>query len=176
MKKLLTGFLGASLCLSLFACGKKSEATTKKTTKSPTTTTQREKTTTHNDKTKDLLARIDIVSENGSNRFVTEPTRTNKWDYTNCNVSVTNGEDVEIDAAVAGVKVRGNYTTDYEKKPLRIKFEEKQNVLGLNNGKKFKNWLLLACYKDWSMLRDATAFEITRNIHSCLCRLWWYRS
>ena len=40
----------------------------------------------------------------------------------------------------AEVKVRGNWTTSYEKKALRIKFKEKQNILGLNEGNDFKNY------------------------------------
>ena len=43
----------------------------------------------------------------------------------------------------AQVKVRGNWTTSYEKKPLRIKFAEKQSMGELNGGQAFKNWLLL---------------------------------
>lgn len=157
MKKLLAGIIGASLCFSMFACGKKSESTTK-TTKDGTT----ERTTFYNDKETNLLPRIDIVSEDGKNDFATVPTRTNKWDYVNCTVSVKDGEELKIDSAVAGVKVRGNWTTEYPKKPLRIKFDKKQSMLGLNGNQKFKSWLLLAEFKDWSMLRNATAFDIAK--------------
>lgn len=58
------------------------------------------------------------------------------------------------------VKVRGNWTTTYKKKPLRIKFDEKQSMLGLNDGNKFKNWVLLASYKDRSFLRDITGYTL----------------
>lgn len=64
----------------------------------------------------------------------------------------------------AKVKVRGNWTTSYDKKPLRIKFENAQSVLGLNEGNKYKNWVLLAEYKDGSMLRNKTALAISREI------------
>lgn len=64
----------------------------------------------------------------------------------------------------AEVKVRGNWTTSYEKKALRIKFKEKQNILGLNEGNDFKNWVLLASYKDWSFMRDLTGFTIAKTI------------
>ena len=36
----------------------------------------------------------------------------------------------------AGMKVRGNYTSNYQKKPFRIKFDTKRNILGLNGNKK----------------------------------------
>jgi hypothetical protein len=40
------------------------------------------------------------------------------------------------------VKVRGNWTTDYPKKSLRIKFDDKQKMFGLNSDGEFKNWVL----------------------------------
>ena len=64
----------------------------------------------------------------------------------------------------AKVKVRGNWTTIYDKKPHRIKFTEKQNLLGLNDGAEFKNWVLLAEYKDASMLRNKAALYASREI------------
>lgn len=62
------------------------------------------------------------------------------------------------------VKVRGNWTTSYDKKPLRIKFKDSQNLLGLNDGNAYKNWVLLAEYKDGSMLRNKTALSISREL------------
>lgn len=62
------------------------------------------------------------------------------------------------------VKVRGNWTTTYEKKPLRLKFAEKQNLLGLNDGAEQKNWVLLAEYKDAAMVRDEAALQMSREI------------
>lgn len=85
--------------------------------------------------------------------------------YVDCSVSVTDVDDkLLIDSANASVKVRGNWTTSYNKKPLRIKFETKQSMLGLNNGGEYKSWLLLAEYKDFSMLRDKTAFQLAGEI------------
>lgn len=85
--------------------------------------------------------------------------------YETCKISLTNaGSETLLDGAEAQVKVRGNWTTTYSKKPLRIKFTEKQNLLGLNDGKKFKNWVLLAEFKDISMLRNKTALEIAREL------------
>ncbi|MDE7361204.1 MAG: CotH kinase family protein [Oscillospiraceae bacterium] len=85
--------------------------------------------------------------------------------YTECSVSVTDADDkLLINSANASVKVRGNWTTSYNKKPLRIKFETKQSMLGLNGGGEYKNWLLLAEYKDFSMLRDKTALQLAGEI------------
>ncbi|MBQ8799635.1 MAG: CotH kinase family protein [Lachnospiraceae bacterium] len=87
--------------------------------------------------------------------------------YEACTVTLTDTDNsVLLDHADAQVKVRGNWTTSYEKKPLRIKFSEAQNLLGLNDGATFKNWLLLAEYKDASMLRNKTAFSVARELLS----------
>ncbi len=85
--------------------------------------------------------------------------------YESCSITLTDkGSTVLLNEVPAQVKVRGNWTTSYDKKPLRIKFTESQNLLGLNDGATMKNWVLLAAYKDASMLRDKTALSIAREI------------
>ncbi len=85
--------------------------------------------------------------------------------YEECAVCLRSGEgETLLGPCDAMVKVRGNWTTTYPKKPLRIKFSEKQNLLGLNGGAEQKNWLLLAEYKDASMLRDKAALFLSREI------------
>ncbi len=87
--------------------------------------------------------------------------------YELCSVTLTDAdENLLLDSALADVKVRGNWTTTYDKKPLRLRFTERQNLLGMNDGAEMKNWLLLAEYKDASMLRDKTAFAIAEEILS----------
>ena len=85
--------------------------------------------------------------------------------YEECLVTVTDKENnITIENASAQVKVRGNWTTTYDKKPLRIKFVERRNILGLNDGAEMKNWVLLAEYKDGSMLRDKAALAIANEL------------
>lgn len=85
--------------------------------------------------------------------------------YEECTITLTDADDnVMLDSVDSQVKVRGNWTTMYEKKPLRIKFAEKQSMLGLNGGAEMKNWVLLAEYKDGSMLRNKTALSISGEI------------
>lgn len=85
--------------------------------------------------------------------------------YELCNITLADEDGgVLLDSAEAQVKVRGNWTTTYDKKALRIKFTEKQNMLGLNDGAQMKNWILLSEYKDASMLRNKTALSIAREI------------
>ena len=134
-------------------------------------------------KDKRLLPLISIktVDKKEGTHFVTDPVKGNvsaaiaTWTpgykippepyYVDCTVSYT-GRDgkTSVNKMNAQVKVRGNWTTSYEKKPLRIKFAEKQSLGELNEGQAFKNWLLLAEYKDLSMLRNKTAFTLAHNI------------
>ena len=83
------------------------------------------------------------------------------YDYVGATISVDHCEDKYALNAIPGkVKVRGNYTSSYAKKPIRIKFDSKQKMLGLNNDNKYKSWVLLAGWKDTSLLRDASAFYL----------------
>ena len=124
------------------------------------------------------VVRINSTKNGGSNDFVSEPVakhvveaQMSWWDFSNkdkpepwyeeCAISTEDSSGaVLLDGVVAQVKVRGNWTTNYAKKSLRIKFDKKQAMLGLHENQKYKNWVLLACWKDASLMRDAVAFEM----------------
>lgn len=80
-------------------------------------------------------------------------------DYVTGNLSInTNGQFDPFPANVGlNIKGRGNSTWGLPKKPYRIKFDNKQVVLGLPAA---KNWVLLANYYDKSLLRNAIADDI----------------
>ncbi|MBO7472873.1 MAG: hypothetical protein J6U00_02530, partial [Ruminococcus sp.] len=60
--------------------------------------------------------------------------------YEDCTLTLKDSDGSELMTNAEGqVKVRGNWTTMYPKQPLKIKFTEKQNLLGLNDGAEFKN-------------------------------------
>lgn len=84
--------------------------------------------------------------------------------YEPCTITLTDTDNSVLLSADADVKVRGNWTTSYDKKPLRIKFDKKQSMLSLNDDAKQKNWVLLADYKDISLLRNKAAMSISREI------------
>ena len=84
--------------------------------------------------------------------------------YTGCNVTVTNCEkEYEVIKATAGIRIRGNSTQMYAKKPYRIKFEEKQQVLGLSEGA-HKSWVLLAEFNDPALLRNLVTYELASGM------------
>ena len=169
MKKLLIGLLALTSTFGLFACKKKTSTTKEKTTGHTTTKKPVETVETDNPsyvsnfepQVSETLPRIDINVDDNSFDFYTSVTSvdSNK-PYAACKVTVKDGDTTTIDSVKAQVKVRGNYTVEYAKKPLRIKFDKKQSMLGLHDGDAYKNWVLLAEYKDWSMLRNATAFYL----------------
>lgn len=107
------------------------------------------------------------TDESTKNRFATWPNRNNKasWYDTDCNVSVSCVDSSFNANNLAGqIRVRGNYTSNYTKKPFRIKFSSKTNLLGLNNGAKFKKWCLLADVKDSAMMRNMFSFHLGRKL------------
>ncbi len=59
----------------------------------------------------------------------------------------------------AGVRGRGNSTWGMEKKPYRIKLDSKASLLGMSND---KDWAVLANHTDKTLLRNITAFEISK--------------
>ena len=78
-----------------------------------------------------------------------------EFDYHDATISLENfDENFKIEDLSAQVKIRGNTTTAYDKKPLKIKFTEKQSMFHLNHDYLSKDWVLLANWRDVSMLRN----------------------
>ena len=88
-----------------------------------------------------------------------------KENYVKSVVRIEDPDKLYTDGTVfegsAGVRGRGNSTWGMPKKPYRIKLDEKAKLLGMSTD---KNWALLANYSDKSLLRNVTAFEISRIV------------
>lgn len=103
--------------------------------------------------TYESIPTISIKTDNGQD---IQGNRTSA-EYCACKVSVSDcDEEYAMTDVTARVKVRGNYSADYSKKPYKIKFGSKQVMLGVNEDLKAKEWVLLADYKDRSLLRNPT--------------------
>lgn len=96
---------------------------------------------------------------------------TSREEYVNCVVDVFNcDKQYEVVEAPAGIRVRGNssaYYGDYNQiinntVPYRIKFEEKQSMLGLNDNAECKSWVLLKT--DWDLIRNDIALQMGQVI------------
>ncbi|MBR2546591.1 MAG: CotH kinase family protein [Eubacterium sp.] len=69
----------------------------------------------------------------------------------------TTSENMELEY----IRGRGNSTWDMDKKPYKVKFDKKQNLLGMG---KNKHWVLLANRYDNSLLRNRVTYWIVRYL------------
>ena len=99
---------------------------------------------------------IHIITEDGQPILSRE-------EYVPAVVQVFNCDEAYEMADEAGVRVRGNSTAEQgEEKPYRIRFEKKQNMLGLHDGRKYRNWVLLRTY--WHLCPDYMGFRLAETI------------
>ena len=83
--------------------------------------------------------------------------------YVPATITVFNCDKAYELTAECGIRVRGNSTAEQgEEKPYRIRFEKKQNMLGLHNGLKYRNWVLLRTY--WHLCPDYMGFRLAETI------------
>ena len=99
---------------------------------------------------------IHIVTEEGQPVLSRET-------YVPATITVFNCDEAYELTAECGIRVRGNSTAEQgEEKPYRIRFEKKQNMLGLHNGLKYRNWVLLRTY--WHLCPDYMGFRLAETI------------
>lgn len=97
---------------------------------------------------------VNIVSDTAYNSI-------SRNDYSPCTVSIdcsaAQGYESlpEVSAQIRG---RGNSTWRWQKKPFKIKLDEKAEVLGLDAA---KEWVLLSNYADKSLMRNTVAFAMS---------------
>lgn len=68
---------------------------------------------------------------------------------------------VDMEEALCGIRLRGNSTQKFPKKPFAVKLVSKTSVLGMP---KHKRWVLLANWMDRTMLRNAVALEVAHRV------------
>ena len=92
------------------------------------------------------------------NKFVNFMIRAKDTEWVKDDQITIYNPDGTVDCDVlGGVRLRGNTSQDYPKKPFALKFKEKKSVLGLPN---HNRWVLLANWLDHSMIRNTVAFDI----------------
>lgn len=79
-----------------------------------------------------------------------------KEEYVDVTFDLVNTEQ-EVRGATGGIRLRGQSTAEFEKKPYRIKFDQKISLFGLEQA---KSWVLLAEYLDPSCMHNYTAFYL----------------
>ena len=104
------------------------------------------------------IPRLDIYTDNG--RDVTS-----KEEYSHGTATLSDcPEQYAFENVGVNIRARGNSTFHASKKPFRLKFDQKQEMLGLNGGKAYKSWVLMADYYDGSMLRTFGTFKFAKAL------------
>ena len=78
-----------------------------------------------------------------------------------CYISIISNNGTTLVADTATIRERGNASRTFPKKPYRIKFAHKQQVLG--SPAKAKKWTLINNYGDKTLMRNQLAFELSRR-------------
>ena len=85
-----------------------------------------------------------------------------KKDYRACTIKIESDTAVWNYEGRGRIRGRGNSTWEwYDKKPYRIKLDEKASILGLCEE---KDWVLLANYRDPTKLMNTFVFEMGRGL------------
>lgn len=93
-------------------------------------------------------------------------------EYVNCFIEIFNCEDIyKLSAKSAEIRVRGNASAFYGDKnklraegaPYRIRFNEKQTVLGLNDFARCRSWVLIKTFE--TGVRDHLAYNIAKAVN-----------
>ena len=78
----------------------------------------------------------------------------------NALITIVNEQGNKVQTDSATVRLRGNKSLTFPKKPYRIKFNKKQKVL--DSPAKAKKWTLINNYGDKTLMRNLLAFELSR--------------
>ena len=88
-------------------------------------------------------------------------------------IEVTNCDaKYQIASASCTMKVRGNQTAGWSKKAFKIKFDKAQSMLGLHDGKAYKEWVLLADAKDTTLIRTALGMYMAQGVSKDEAQVW----
>lgn len=99
------------------------------------------------------VAVMNITTENGAPIKGKE-----KENYVNCTITVDHPDDQWDYTGTGRIRGRGNSTWEwYDKKPYRIKLDEKASIVGLAAE---KDWVLLANFRDPTHMMNTFVFEL----------------
>lgn len=68
---------------------------------------------------------------------------------------------VDLETAGCSIRLRGNTSSAYDKRPMAIKLNKKKAILGMPA---HKRWVLLSPWTDMSLIRNYLAFNIAKTI------------
>ncbi len=76
--------------------------------------------------------------------------------------AVINKDGLKLKEDTGTVRLRGNTSFDYDKKPYRMKFANKTKLCG--STAKAKKWVLINSWDDKTLMRNNLAFEMSRRV------------
>lgn len=82
-----------------------------------------------------------------------------KKEYKNATIRIEGGDEYDDFETTTRIRGRGNSTWGMPKKPYKLKLDEAAPLLGMNS---HREWAVLADYLDKTLLRNITAFELSR--------------
>ena len=77
-------------------------------------------------------------------------------------LTIISNDGTHLLSEPGSTRERGNYSRNFDKKPYRIKFDEKQHVL--DAPAKAKKWTLINNYGDKTLMRNLLAFELSKRL------------
>ena len=104
------------------------------------------------------IPRLDIYTDDGHDVTSKDVYKHGTATLSNCD------EKFAFESIGVNIRARGNSTFGAPKKPFRLKFDVKQEMLGLNGGRAYKSWVLMADYYDGSMLRTLGTFKFAQAL------------
>lgn len=76
--------------------------------------------------------------------------------------AVINKDGLKVKEDTGTVRLRGNTSLDFDKKPYRMKFANKTKLCG--STAKAKKWVLINSWDDKTLMRNNVAFEMSRRV------------
>ena len=74
---------------------------------------------------------------------------------------IKSGDTLSATLDLETIAVRGNSSADKDKKPYKLKFENKQKPFGMKSD---KTWIMLANYGDWTLIRSMVAWDLGKML------------
>ena len=106
------------------------------------------------------FTRADVESD-ATHETIWRPTDTDDPSTGSATVSIFNSDGTLDCETVTQIKGRGNATWSYPKRPYALKFPKKKAVLKMAD---HKRWILLANWKDRTLLRNDAAFWLSKQV------------
>lgn len=90
------------------------------------------------------------------------PAKDTDWSEAD-DIAVYKNGVADLNKAGCSIRLRGNTSSNYDKRPMAIKLNKKAGILGM---KEHKRWILLSPWTDMSLIRNYLAFNIAQTIQN----------